>query len=148
MSEIIELKIKAVIGFNGNFILNKIKIICITFYFLFIFNVFLGKALNSISYSNCGKYLIYPLGSFVVIKNLSNNFESFLDMHSHEVTCLKLSNDGAKLASGQINISGVKVSKIFFSNIILIYNLSYLLFFIFLNIFFKYCIIVSHKFPG
>ena len=85
MAEPIQLKIKAVIGFNG-------------------------KVTNALSYSPCGKYVIYPLGAFVVIKNLTIDRESFLDMHSHEVTCMKISNCGTRLASGQCNIAGVKVS--------------------------------------
>ena len=80
----IDLKIKAVIGFNG-------------------------KATNSLSYTPCGQYVVYPLGSFVVIKSLIADRESFLDMHTYEITCCKMTNDGSRLASGQTNIAGVKV---------------------------------------
>lgn len=83
----IDLSIRAVIGFNG-------------------------KATNTLSYTPCGRYLVFPLGSFVVIKNLSTEMESFLDIHTHEVTCLKISRDGSRMASGQTNIAGVKADAI------------------------------------
>ena len=79
----IELKIKAVIGFNG-------------------------KVPNSLSYTPCGQYVVYPLGSFVVIKSLISDRESFMDIHTYDITCCKMTNDGRRLASGQSNIAGVK----------------------------------------
>ena len=80
----INLKIKAVIGFNG-------------------------KATNSLSYTPCGQYVVYPLGCFVVIKSLLADRESFLDMHTYDITCCKMTRDGTRIASGQSNIPGVKV---------------------------------------
>ena len=53
--------------------------------------------------------MIYPLGSFVVIKNVRTEKEAFLDGHSQEVSCLAVSHDGRKIASGQVNFLGVKV---------------------------------------
>ena len=82
----LELKIKSVIGFSG-------------------------KIINSLHYSPCGKYVTYPLGSLVVVKNLKTDKESFLDGHSYEITCLRVSSDGSKIASGQTNQQGVKVNK-------------------------------------
>lgn len=82
-AEPVELKIKAVIGFNG-------------------------KVPNSLSYTPCGQYVVYPLGSFVVIKSLISDRESFMDMHTYDITCCKMTNDGRRLASGQSNIAGVK----------------------------------------
>jgi hypothetical protein len=52
---------------------------------------------------------VFPLGSFVVLKNLRTDREAFLDGHSHEINCIAISKDGTKLASGQKNITGVKV---------------------------------------
>lgn len=52
---------------------------------------------------------MYPLGSFVVIKNLKTQKEAFLDGHSHNVSVIKLSPDGRKVGSGQTNFAGVKV---------------------------------------
>jgi hypothetical protein len=59
--------------------------------------------------SSCGRYLVYALGSNLVVRNLSNDKQCFLAGHSGKITCLAASNDGHKLASGQANHSGVKV---------------------------------------
>jgi cilia- and flagella-associated protein 52 len=79
------LKIKSVIGFNG-------------------------KVARSLHYTPCGRYLLYPLGSFIVLKNLVTDKEAFLDGHTNNISCITLTQDGDKVASGQISISGVKVS--------------------------------------
>ena len=71
---------------------------------------FSGKVSHALHYTPCGRYLVYPLGSFVVIKNLATEKEAFIDGHTNIISCLTISEDGTKLASGQINISGVKVS--------------------------------------
>jgi hypothetical protein len=78
------LKIKSVIGFNG-------------------------KVARSMHYTPCGKYLIYPLGSFLVIKNLVTDKEAFLDGHSNIISCATINRDGTKLASGQVSMTGIKV---------------------------------------
>jgi WD40 repeat protein len=83
-----DLKIKSVIGFSG-------------------------KVAGALNYSPCGNYIVYPLGSFVVLKNVKTDKECFLDGHSHEISCLSVSKDGKWIASGQINIIGVKVSSFF-----------------------------------
>ena len=72
---------------------------------------FSGKVSHSLHYTPCGKYIIYPLGSFVVLKNLATEKEAFLDGHTNIISCLTVSSDGTRASSGQINISGVKVSK-------------------------------------
>ena len=77
------LKIKSVIGFNG-------------------------KVVNGLHYTPCGGYIVYPLGSFVVIKNLRTDKDAFLEGHTREVSCVTVSHDGTKVASGQVNITGVK----------------------------------------
>lgn len=82
-----ELKIKAVIGFSG-------------------------KVRGGLHYTPCGRYLVFPLGAFVVLKNLRTDKEAFLDGHSHEVNCIAISKDGTKLASGQKNLTGVKADAI------------------------------------
>jgi cilia- and flagella-associated protein 52 len=80
-----ELKIKAVIGFSG-------------------------KIVGALNYSPCGNYIVYPLGSFVVLRNLRTEREAFLDGHLSDVSCIAVSNSGRYAASGQINYSAVKVS--------------------------------------
>jgi WD40 repeat protein len=68
-----------------------------------------GKIPNSLHYTPCGQYLVYPLGCLVVVKNLKTEKEAFLDGHTHEISCVKISHDGRTAASGQINNMGVKV---------------------------------------
>lgn len=70
---------------------------------------FSGKVSHSLHYTPCGRYIVYPLGSFVVLKNLATEKEAFIDGHTNLISCMTISEDGSKLASGQINISGVKV---------------------------------------
>jgi cilia- and flagella-associated protein 52 len=69
----------------------------------------LGKVPNTLKYTPCGNYMVYPMGSFIVVKNIKTDKEAFLDGHSNDVSCLAISNNGKKLASGQMNIVGVKV---------------------------------------
>lgn len=70
---------------------------------------FAGKVPSSLYFSADGKFSIYPLGSFVVVKNNKSGREAFLDGHSGEVTCIAISHDGASVASGQCGPPGVKV---------------------------------------
>jgi len=82
-----QLRIKAVIGFSG-------------------------KVNRALHYSPCGKYLVYPLGSFVVLKNIRTDREAFLDGHSMDISCMSMSHDGTRLASGQITLTGIKADVI------------------------------------
>lgn len=75
------------------------------------FNFILGKVCEGLLSSLCGNYIIYPLGSFVVIKNIKTEKEAFLDGHSHEISCIAMSSDGYYLASGQLQQHGIKVKK-------------------------------------
>lgn len=54
------------------------------------------------------KHIIYPLGSTIVVKNLINNTQTFLqkDGHNSQVSCLTLSKSGKYLASGQVTHMG------------------------------------------
>jgi WD40 repeat protein len=92
MSEI-DLKIKAVIGFSG-------------------------KVPGGLQYSADGKYIVFPLGTFVCVKNVKTGKEAFLDGHTSDVSCIAMSHDGSQLASGQSNLPGVKVRLIVFEFII------------------------------
>lgn len=46
-----------------------------------------------------------------MLKNIRTEKEAFLDGHSNEVSCIAISRDGNKIASGQVNITGVKVKE-------------------------------------
>lgn len=70
---------------------------------------FSGQVIGALNYSPCGQYVVYPLGSFCVVKHVKSQKEAFLDGHSRPLSCLKISGDGAFIASGQTNFVGVKV---------------------------------------
>lgn len=101
----IDLKIKSVIGFSGIIVATCHSLILCH---LFLWN--LGKVPGSIKYSNDGRYIVFPLGSFVVVKNTKTGKEAFLDGHSGEITCIDVSHAGDSIASGQSGPPGVKVS--------------------------------------
>lgn len=65
-----------------------------------------GKVPNGLIYHPDGIHMIYSLGSTVVVKNTRINKQAFLNGHSHQVSCLALSHDGTKLASGQVTHMG------------------------------------------
>ena len=71
---------------------------------------FSGKVKGSLQYTPDGRYILFPLGSFVVLKNLATEKEAFLDGHTDLISCLNISGDGSKAASGQKSIPGTKVS--------------------------------------
>lgn len=52
-------------------------------------------------YTTDGKYLVYSLGLALVVKDLRRNTQCFLRGHTDAITCLAVSNDGSRLASGQ-----------------------------------------------
>ncbi len=73
----------------------------------------LGKIAGGLNYTPCGRYVVYPLGSFIVLKNLVTNKEAFLDGHTQDVSCIAMSNTGDRLASGQLQFTGVKVRQFY-----------------------------------
>lgn len=56
------------------------------------------------------EHIIYPLGSTIVVKHLTENTQTFLqkDGHDSKVSCMALSTTGKYLASGQITHMGFK----------------------------------------
>jgi WD40 repeat protein len=54
------------------------------------------------------QHVIYPLGSTIVIRHLTENTQTFLQKDGHEntVSCLALSSSGKYLASGQVTHMG------------------------------------------
>jgi len=64
---------------------------------------FNGLVPNGLQYTPCGKFLCYPLGSIVVVRNLIHGGEkhAFLDAENNqEVSCISISKDGQYLVSG------------------------------------------------
>ena len=52
---------------------------------------FSGDVLDALKYSSDGRFAIYPVGSYIAIKNLSTDRLSFLDGHTDNVTCVAMS---------------------------------------------------------
>jgi len=69
---------------------------------------FSGTVPAGLQYTPCGRYLVYPLGSIIVLKNIKTNNQAFLEAHTNNVSCLAVSPDGTKLATGQVSLGGVK----------------------------------------
>jgi len=78
---------------------------------------FEGSIKNGLRYVNRNgtDYLIYALGSTVVVKNINENTQSFCQGHSNKVSCIAVSNDGSLIASGQTNYTGFKADVIVWS---------------------------------
>ena len=53
-------------------------------------------------------YIVYALGSTVVVRDIEANTQCFMAGHTHKVSCLAVSPDGSKIASGQTNYPGFK----------------------------------------
>ena len=64
---------------------------------------FSGSVPNGLTYTPCGGYVLYPLGSVIVVKSTQTNSQAFLEGHSSDVSCLSVSKNGKLLASGQKN---------------------------------------------
>uniref|UniRef100_A0A7S1TXU3 Cilia- and flagella-associated protein 52 n=1 Tax=Phaeomonas parva TaxID=124430 RepID=A0A7S1TXU3_9STRA len=67
-----------------------------------------GEVLGGLCYSPCGDYLIYPLGSNVVVKSNRTGRQVSLTGHSLDVSTLAVSRDGTMIATGQKQHLGVK----------------------------------------
>ncbi|CAM9884207.1 unnamed protein product, partial [Phaeothamnion confervicola] len=71
-----------------------------------------GKVTGGLHVTPCGGYIVYPLGSVVVVRALKGGYQAFLEGHSHNVSCVAMSRDGRFLATGQMNHAGVKADVI------------------------------------
>lgn len=60
-----------------------------------------GTFLNTLIYTTDGKFLVYSLGLAVVLRDLRSGAQAFLRGHTDVITCLAISHDGSRLASGQ-----------------------------------------------
>eukprot|EP00750_Incisomonas_marina_P001963 INCI11854.1.p1 GENE.INCI11854.1~~INCI11854.1.p1 ORF type:complete len:650 (-),score=121.45 INCI11854.1:1736-3685(-) len=67
---------------------------------------FEGRVRDGLVYHPDGEFILYPLGATIVVKNIRTGAQEFLDGHTNAVSCLALSHDGTKLASGQVADSG------------------------------------------
>ena len=55
--------------------------------------------------------LIYPLGSTVILKSLTDGQQEFLHGHTNNISCISVSNNGLYIASGQVNFMGFEVTE-------------------------------------
>jgi len=83
MSSSDKLRLKSVIGFNG-------------------------KIPNTLTYTRDNEYVVYPLGTFIVLKHLKSDKEAFLNGHTGEVCAISISPHDQRIASGQLSKQGVK----------------------------------------
>jgi len=69
---------------------------------------FNGAVTNGLILHPGDQHIVYPLGSTIVVKHLTENTQTFLqrDGHNKNVSCLALSSSGKYLASGQVTYMG------------------------------------------
>lgn len=64
-----------------------------------------GKVLGGMKLTPCGGYMVYPLGSILVVRSLTGkNKQAFLEGHTSEISCIAMSSDGTRIVSGQVCI--------------------------------------------
>ena len=62
---------------------------------------FNGSVNGGLHYTPCGQFVIFPLGSVVVLRSLSSKKQYFLDAGINKIiSCVAVSPDGAYLATG------------------------------------------------
>ena len=74
---------------------------------------FSGKVPLGLHWHPNGTHIVYPLGSTVVIKSLTDGSQSFLTGHTDPITSVALSSCGRYIASGQRTVYGKKVRALF-----------------------------------
>ena len=72
---------------------------------------FAGNVPGSLILHPDDEHILYALGSTIVVKQLNKNQQYFLQCGSNQtaVSCMKLSNDGKLLATGQKTHAGFPV---------------------------------------
>jgi WD40 repeat protein len=75
---------------------------------------FTGDVPNGLVLHPTNKYVLYPLGSTVVIRDISSGqSQRFLRGHSDAVSCIAVSPSGRYVASGQVTYMGFQVRAFF-----------------------------------
>lgn len=59
-----------------------------------------GKVPGGLGCTPCGNYVVMPLGSTILLKNALRS-QFFMEQHSGDISCLRLSSSGKMLVSGQ-----------------------------------------------
>ncbi|KAE9042966.1 Cilia- and flagella-associated protein 52 [Phytophthora rubi] len=99
MADTRELKLRRVIGYNGTYVVQPATAPLFAPHVVHVAPS--GTYPDTLIYTTDGKYIIYSLGLAVVVKDIKRNTQCFLRGHTDVITCLAISNDGSKLASGQ-----------------------------------------------
>lgn len=68
-----------------------------------------GAVQSGLKWHPDGRYVAYPLGSTIVVKDTTTNKQVFLSGHTDRITAVAMSPDGRFLASGQRTNMGFKV---------------------------------------
>ncbi|KAL3790280.1 hypothetical protein HJC23_002906 [Cyclotella cryptica] len=62
---------------------------------------FTGSVAGGLHYTPCGKFVVFPLGSVIVLRALASKRQLFLDSGiDKKISCVAVSKDGAYLATG------------------------------------------------
>lgn len=70
---------------------------------------FTGSVAGGLQYTPCGKFVVFPLGSVVVLRALASKRQFFLDAGiDKKISCVAVSKDGAYLASGHETPAALK----------------------------------------
>lgn len=65
--------------------------------------LFAGKVQGGMKLSPCGGYMVYPLGSILVVRSMAGkNKQAFLEGHTADISCVAISADGTRIVSGQV----------------------------------------------
>ncbi|CAH8622139.1 unnamed protein product [Heterobilharzia americana] len=71
---------------------------------------FNGKIQNGFIVHPDGQHVVFSLGSNVVIEDISNKEQCFLQGHTNDVVCIDINKSGTLIASGQVTYMGYKAS--------------------------------------
>lgn len=65
-----------------------------------------GKVLGGMMLTPCGNYMVYPLGSILVVRSMTGkNRQAFLEGHTADISCVAMSVDGSRIVSGQVRFT-------------------------------------------
>lgn len=78
-----------------------------------------GKVLGGMKLTPCGGYMVYPLGSILVVRSMTGkNKQAFLEGHTSEISCVAISSDGTRIVSGQVRTYALLVLRMCLSVVV------------------------------